>query len=72
MILEYQLKDLSKIIAGRREVLNITQEHLSRLSKVGMKTIYKLEQGAGNPSLETLEKILDVLGLELIIKLKKQ
>lgn len=64
-------EELTKEIISRRAVLGITQEQLSSLSGVGLKTIYKLEQGVGNPSLETLEKVLDVLGLELQIKLKK-
>ncbi len=64
-------KELPKEIISRRAVLGITQEQLSSLSGVGIKTIYKLEQGLGNPSLDTLEKVLDVLGLELNIKLKK-
>lgn len=64
-------KELVKEIISRRAVLGITQEQLSKLSGVGLKTIYKLEQGLGNPSLDTLEKVLDVLGLELSIKLKK-
>jgi len=58
-------------IISRRAVLGITQEQLSSLSAVSLKTIYKLEQGLGNPSLDTLEKVLDVLGLEISIKLKK-
>jgi transcriptional regulator with XRE-family HTH domain len=70
-ISDYHIQDLSKTIVGRREVLGITQEQLSKLSKVGMKTIYKLEQGVGNPSLDTIEKVLDILGLELRVKLKK-
>ena len=64
-------KELPKEIISRRAVLGITQEQLSSLSGVGIKTIYKLEQGLGNPTLDTLEKVLDVLGLELNIKLKK-
>lgn len=72
MTSEYTTKELAKIIVSRRKVLNITQEQLSKLSKVGMKTIYKIEQGVGNPSIETLDRVLDVLGLEFIIKLKKQ
>jgi len=64
-------KELVKEIISRRAVLGITQEQLSKLSGVGLKTIYKLEQGLGNPSLDTLEKVLDVLGLEFSIKLKK-
>jgi len=64
-------RGLTKEMISRRAVLGITQEQLSNLSGVGIKTIYKLEQGLGNPSLDTLEKVLEVLGLELHIKLKK-
>jgi transcriptional regulator with XRE-family HTH domain len=63
--------ELVNEIINRRSVLGITQEQLAKLSGVGLKTIYKLEQGLGNPSLDTLEKVLDVLGLEFSIKLKK-
>ncbi len=65
-------KEIAKEIISRRDVLGITQEKLSDLSEVGLKTIYKLEQGVGNPSVHTVEQVLDVLGLELSIKLKKQ
>lgn len=64
-------EELARQMISRKAVLDITQEQLSHLSGVGLKTIYKLEQGLGNPSLDTLEKVLDVLGLELHIKLKK-
>jgi transcriptional regulator with XRE-family HTH domain len=68
---ERSIKELPSTLIARRQVLGITQEQLSKLSKVGIKTIYKLEQGVGNPSLDTLEKLMDVLGLELAIRLKK-
>lgn len=63
--------EIAKEMVTRRDILGITQEQLADLSQVGMKTIYKLEQGIGNPSINTVEKVLDVLGLELTIKLKK-
>ena len=63
--------EIAKEMITRRDILGITQEQLADLSQVGMKTIYKLEQGIGNPSINTVEKVLDVLGLELTIKLKK-
>jgi transcriptional regulator with XRE-family HTH domain len=68
---ERSIKELPSTLIARRQVLGITQEQLSKLSKVGIKTIYKLEQGVGNPSLDTLEKLMDVLGFELAIRLKK-
>ena len=63
--------EIAKEVVTRREILGITQEQLSKHSNVSLKTIYKLEQGVGNPSINTLEKVLDILGLEVDIKLKK-
>lgn len=61
---------IAEKIVSRRAILGITQRQLSELSKVGMKTIYLLEQGTANPSLQTLEQVLDVLGLTLEVNLK--
>lgn len=72
MKINCSLKELPDTVGSRRQVLGITQEQLSQLSGVGIKTIYKLEQGIGNPSLDTLEKLLEALGLELAIKLKME
>ncbi len=67
---------MDKIILGstlkqRRYLLHISQEELSKLSGVGIKTIYAVEQGKGNPSLVILLKLLDVVGLELQVSIKK-
>jgi transcriptional regulator with XRE-family HTH domain len=37
---------------------------------VGSTTLSKLEQGKANVTLETLEKIFEVLGLEIVVKVK--
>lgn len=54
----------------RRKVLDVTQETLAEVSGVGLRTLRQFERGKGNPTLETLTKICDALGLEvqLIIK----
>ena len=62
---------LGNILKQRRDLLHISQEELSKLSGVGIKTIYAVEQGKGNPSLDTLLKLLDVVGLELEVSTKK-
>jgi len=59
-------------LKNRRESLKVTQETLSELSDVSLRTIKQFESGKGNPTLRTLEKLFDVLGLQLCIKLKKQ
>lgn len=58
-------------IKERREILKITQESLADLSGVGLRTIKQLEGGKGNPTFNTLQEIADVLGLELVLKVKK-
>ena len=63
-------RGLIKTIKERRESLRVTQETLSALSEVSLRTIKQYESGKGNPTLKTLEKLLDVLGLELCVQVK--
>ena len=63
--------DLIKAIKERREALQVTQETLAELSGVGLRTLKQFESGKGNPTLQTLQKISDVLGLEVSLILKK-
>jgi transcriptional regulator with XRE-family HTH domain len=58
-------------IKERREILKITQESLADLSGVGLRTIKQLEGGNGNPTFNTLQEIADVLGLELVLQVKR-
>ena len=64
-------KEIVTMIKKRRESLRVTQETLSELSEVSLRTIKQFESGKGNPTLKTLEKLSDILGLELCLKLKK-
>ena len=63
-------KELIEVIKKRREGLKVTQETLAELSGVGLRTLKQIESGKGNPTLLTLQKIADVLGLEVYLKLK--
>lgn len=58
-------------IKKRRKILNVTQETLSEISGIGLRTLKQIERGKGNPTLLTLEKICDALGLEVLIKVQK-
>ena len=62
--------ELANIIKDRREVLKITQEHLAELSGIGLRTLKAIETGNGNPTLDTIIKIIEVLGLDLNINIK--
>jgi transcriptional regulator with XRE-family HTH domain len=62
--------ELIKTIKERREALKVTQEGLAELSGVGLRTLKQFESGKGNPTLSTLHKISDVLGMEVCLKIK--
>ena len=66
------VKQLGEIIKSRRNELRITQPHLAELAKVSTNTLYKLERGQGNPSLDVLNKLSEILGLELMLDVKKK
>lgn len=63
--------DIGKVIKERRALLGISQQDLSDYSGVGISTVKDLERGVGNPSIDTLKKILDVVGLEMILQVKQ-
>ncbi|CAM3390857.1 MULTISPECIES: helix-turn-helix transcriptional regulator [Weeksellaceae] len=57
-------------IKERRKVLAISQETLAEISGVGLRTLKQFESGKGNPTLETLQKLCDALGLEIKLEVK--
>jgi len=59
------------LIAQRRDVLLLKQDDVAEMTGISSKTIYLIENGKGNPSFQTLQKILGVLGLEIFVDLKK-
>jgi transcriptional regulator with XRE-family HTH domain len=65
------LQEIIKSLKSRREILNVTQETVAQLSEIGLRTIKQLESGKGNPTLQTLDKVAEVLGMEIMITLKK-
>lgn len=63
-------KEIGSIIKKRRQELKVNQLTLSELAGVGINTLVAIERGTGNPKLETLLSVLDILGLQLNITLK--
>lgn len=58
-------------IKQRRKVLNITQPHLAELAQISVNTLYKIERGQANPSLDVLSRLAEILGMEIVLELKK-
>jgi len=65
------LENLIQTIKERREMMRVTQETLAELSGVGLRTLKQFEGGKGNPTLLTIQKLADVLGMEVCLQIKK-
>ena len=62
---------LSEVIKSRRKTLAISQSDLAEMAGIGLATIKDIERGKGNPSLGTVNKIMEVLGIEIEFKVRQ-
>jgi len=65
------LSELILELKKRRETLHVTQEQLADISGVGLRTLKQFESGKGNPTLQTLTKLANALGLRLKLEVKE-
>lgn len=70
---KYNIMSMSiqEVMKERRKILGITQQDLAEMAEVGISTIKQIESGKGNPSLGTVEKIMEVLGMEIKFEVRK-
>jgi len=59
------------LIKNRRSVLGVDQRTLSEIAGVAVHTLSNIEAGSSNPTVETLDRVLHALGMELRIKIKE-
>jgi transcriptional regulator with XRE-family HTH domain len=64
-------ENLIERLKSRREELGVTQEQLAELAAVALRTVKELDAGKGNPTISTLTKLADVLGMELKLEVKR-
>ncbi len=57
-------------IKKRREEIKMNQETLQDYAEIGATTLSTVENGKANVTIDVLEKILEPLGLEFVIKVK--
>lgn len=63
--------ELSDVIKSRRKTLAISQQDLAEMAGIGLATIKDIERGKGNPSMGTVSKIMEVLGMEIEFKVRQ-
>ncbi len=66
--MELSIYKIGKTIKNRRKELNLELKDLQDYTGVSYTSICDIENGKSNPTIKTLEKILDVLGLEINIQ----
>ena len=64
-------KEIGKQIKERRKVLRITQPDLAEMAEISINTLYKIERGQANPTIQMVNKIAEILGMEIKIEVKQ-
>ena len=57
--------NLREVVKERRGVLGISQIDLAEMAGISLATVKDIERGMGNPSMKTVTRILEVLGMEM-------
>ena len=63
-------EEIVRSIKARKDILAVNQEYLAELTGVGIATLKRFESGKGNITLNNLQKIADILGLEIRLEIK--
>lgn len=62
---------LKEVMKSRRETLRISQQDFAEMASVSLATVKDIERGKCNPSLSTVGKILDILGMEIQYRIRQ-
>ena len=69
----YKDTNINRLIAYQftlaRQRANFTQKQLAEKTGIHQAEISKIERGIGNPSIQTLQRLADGLGIELVVTL---
>jgi len=68
--MKFDRHSLATSLRERRKALHLDQKDLAELSGASIHTIINVETGKGNPTLEVTQRILDAVGLELVLQIR--
>lgn len=69
-MLQFTMKNIARQILERRKKLGLSQQDLSEISGVSIRTIISVESGNSNPSVNVLSKMIKPLGF--IVSLRER
>lgn len=61
------VSELGAELQRARKQNGLTQEQLADLAGISERTLRSIERGAGNPSIEAVLSVADVLGLRIVV-----
>ncbi len=64
-------QEIGSTIRERRKKLGVNQQTLADLAGVAVNTIVAIERGEGNPQLLSMLAVLDTLGLQMSVDIKR-
>lgn len=62
------VKQIGEVIRDRRKKLRLTQANLAEYSGLSRKSLHGIEVGTANPTFKQVEKVFNVLGLQIEVK----
>ena len=71
MLCETEMESIVKALIEARRASGLTQKELSDRTGIAQGDISKLEKGVGNPSLRTLVRLAQGMGLQLKIEFRE-
>jgi len=63
-------RQIATFIKKRRKQLEITQQDLALLSGISTRKLSDIETSHGTTTIDTLNKVCDILGVEIVLKIK--
>ncbi|MFM7195086.1 MAG: helix-turn-helix domain-containing protein [Bacteroidota bacterium] len=60
-------REIGKLIRTRRKSRRLPQADLAEIAGIAIRTLRAIEKGNGNPEMNTLIRICEVLGLRITI-----
>ncbi|MDD4144895.1 MAG: helix-turn-helix transcriptional regulator [Prolixibacteraceae bacterium] len=65
------ISEIGEQIKERRKALRVSQPDLAEMAGISINTLYKIERGQANPTVQILNKIAEILGMEVKIEVKQ-
>lgn len=62
---------IGQTIKERRKLLNIAQQDICEMASISQHTLSSIENGTGNPTIDTLLKIFNILGIDIELIVRK-